>query len=135
MPIFDKTLADLVVALVGDESDIQPIFGLMPQKIAVVPYADGTACLSAFEAAPPKPAELILLDATKPGTKAEAFLSDFRSNDDFRKVPVVVLVDKDDEAIQQTLGDLGANLSLTKSEVLADQGNLSQIITDFWMSG
>jgi PleD family two-component response regulator len=135
MPIFDKTLADLVVAHVGDESDIQPIFGLMPQKIAIVPYVDGTACLAAFEAAPPKPAELILLDATKPGAKAEAFLSGFRSNDDFRKVPVVVLVENDDEATQQKFGDLGANLSLTKSEVLADQGNLSQIITDFWMSG
>lgn len=135
MPIFDKTLADLVVALVGNETDIQPIFGLMPQKIAVVPYSDGTACLEAFEAAPSKPAELILLDSTKQGVDAKAFLGSFRRNDDFLKVPVVVLVENDDEATQQKLGDLGANLSLVKSQVLADQGNLSQIITDFWMSG
>ncbi|MEH6725809.1 MAG: hypothetical protein V7703_06570 [Hyphomicrobiales bacterium] len=135
MPIFDTTHADLVVAHIGERSDVQPIFGLMPQKIAVVHFSDSNTCLAKFKAGRPFPAEFILLDTTNCVEESERFLVDFRSDSAFKKIPVVVLVDSDDDETSQKYGDLGANSILAKQDVLADQGNLSQIITDYWMSG
>ncbi len=135
MPIFDTTHADLVVALIGEKSDTQPIFGLMPQKIAVVHFEDSNACLAKFKIGRPFPAEFILLDTTISVEESERFLVNFRSDSAFKKIPVVVLVDSDDDETAQKFGALGANSSLAKQDVLADQGNLSQIITDYWMGG
>lgn len=135
MPIFDKEHADLVVALVGEKSDIQPIFGLMPQKIAVVHFSDSNVCLAAFRSGAPFPAEFILLDATKSIPDSEQFLIDFRGDDAFEKIPVIVMADSDDDDVSQRFIDLGANFSSAKLDVLTNQSSLSQTITDYWMSG
>lgn len=135
MPIFNKEHADLVIAHIGDKSDIQQIFGLMPQKIAVVHFDDSKACLDEFTNSDPRPAEFILLDATRSAEDTNRFLTGFRSNTAFKKVPVSVMAESDDEETCQRFLDLGANFCIAKLDVLADRGSLSQIITDYWMSG
>lgn len=135
MPIFDKQHADLVVAFIGEKSDVQQIFGLMPQKIAVVHFDDSNTCLENFNASAPLPAEFVLLDATGSSEQADRFLAGFRGNKAFEKIPVTIMAEGDDEETHQHFVELGANFCVAKLDILADQGSLSQIITDYWMSG
>lgn len=135
MPIFRKEHADLVVALIGDKDDTQPIFGLMPQKIAVIHFDDSNACIAGFNDGTPYSAELVLIDATVATEETNKFLTEFRGNDAFENIPVVVMADSDDSATSEHFVGLGANFCISKLDVLADQSGLSQIITDYWMSG
>lgn len=140
MPIFDQKHADLVVALIGDKSDVQQYLGQLPQKIAIVTYRDSMACLDAFKARITDrrpPAELILLDAAQAGVDTAQFLTEFRQVRDFKKIPVIIVNaagDTENPEHDEPSGGHGATFYLPTSGLTADYSGLSQIITDYWMT-
>lgn len=141
MPIFDREHADLVIALVDDDPDdrfiIKRTLDLMPQRLAVVEYDGAKPCLEEFHThieSDKQPAELIVLDLNMPIMNGQEFLTEFRADSRFDKIPVVVLTTADDSETLQDVLDLGADASISKSSDWQGRGRLSQVIMDYWLT-
>lgn len=141
MPIFDKKHAELVIALVDDDPDdrfiIRRTLDLVPQRLAVVEYANAKLCLEDFRTQleiGTQPAEMIVLDLNMPIMNGQEFLAEFRADKRFNAIPVVVLTTADDSETLQDVLDLGANASMSKSSDWQGRGRLSQVIMDYWVT-
>ncbi|PCJ95711.1 MAG: hypothetical protein COA52_03570 [Hyphomicrobiales bacterium] len=142
MPILPKEFSDMVIALVDDDPDdrfiIRRSLNYIPQRISIVEYEDGRECLDAFlnsAAQNEHPAEMIVLDLNMPRMNGQEFLKAFRADRRFANVPIVVLTTADDAETLQSVLDLGANASMSKSGDWNTRGALSQFISDCWMDG
>lgn len=78
--------------------------------------------------------DLILLDLNMPVMDGREFLTRLRADDDFKKVPVVVLTTSEaDSDITETYG-LGANCYVTKPVDFIQFQKVVHEISEFWFS-
>lgn len=85
-----------------------------------------------FEAVP-RP-DLILLDLNLPKKDGREVLSDIKSDDDLKQIPVVVLTTSADEADVLTAYGLHANCYIIKPVNFNQFTNVIQSINDFWFA-
>ena len=81
----------------------------------------------------PRP-DLVLLDLNLPRKNGKEVLADIKSDEDLKRIPVVVLtVSKDEEDILRTY-DLHANCFITKPIDLNQFIKVVKAIEDFWLT-
>lgn len=99
---------------------------------------DGVAAMAYLEregeyAAVSRP-DLIILDLNLPKKDGREVLAEIKTNNQYKRIPVIVLTtSKNEDDIHQSY-DLNANCFITKSRNLAQLFTIVQRIEEFWLS-
>jgi CheY-like chemotaxis protein len=96
--------------------------------IEAVSFLDGTGSW-----AKPGSPTLILLDLNLPRKDGRQVLAVIKSNDLFRRVPVIILSSSDSEKDITSCYDLGANCYIVKPTDLRSYREAVRILEDFWL--
>ncbi len=80
----------------------------------------------------PRPG-VILLDLNLPGTDGREVLAEIKSNDDFKKIPVIVLTTSSDKRDIESCYKAGANSYLQKPVDFEGFFNSIQGLKEFWL--
>src|SRR6185295_8489365 len=110
---FELTRKGSVVLLVDDEDQLRRVMRdlLERQGYTVVEAGDGAAALSEIDRTAP---DIVILDLNLPGVDGYSVLSQLRSRETTRNLPVIVLTAKGDEDNEVRVLELGAEEFLTK---------------------
>ncbi len=76
--------------------------------------------------------DLILLDLNMPRTDGHAIISELKSNDSFRVIPLIVFSSSSSEKDIHDSYQLGANCYLTKPTDFDGYTKLMKLIEEFW---
>lgn len=112
-PRFEVTRNGAVILLVDDEDQLRKAMRdlLERQGYTVVEAIDGAAALAEIDRTNP---DLVILDLNLPGVDGYTVLSQVRSRETTRNLPVIVLTAKGDEDNEVRVLQLGADDFLTK---------------------
>ena len=110
---FELTRKGSVVLLVDDEDQLRRVMRdlLERQGYTIVEARDGAEALAEIDRAAP---DLVILDLNLPGVDGYTVLSQVRSREATRNLPVIVLTAKGDEDNEVRVIELGADDFLTK---------------------
>ncbi len=110
---FELTRKGSVVLLVDDEDQLRRVMRdlLERQGYTIVEARDGAEALAEIDRAAP---DLVILDLNLPGVDGYTVLSQVRSREATRNLPVIVLTAKGDEDNEVRVLELGADDFLTK---------------------
>ncbi len=110
---FELTRKGSVVLLVDDEDQLRRVMRdlLERQGFTIIEARDGAEALAEIDRAAP---DLVILDLNLPGVDGYTVLSQVRSRDATRNLPVIVLTAKGDEDNEVRVLELGADDFLTK---------------------
>ncbi len=110
---FELTRKGSVVLLVDDEDQLRRVMRdlLERQGFTIIEARDGAEALAEIDRAAP---DLVILDLNLPGVDGYTVLSQVRSREATRNLPVIVLTAKGDEDNEVRVLELGADDFLTK---------------------
>ena len=110
---FELTRKGSVVLLVDDEDQLRRVMRdlLERQGFTIVEARDGAEALAEIDRAAP---DLVILDLNLPGVDGYTVLSQVRSREATRNLPIIVLTAKGDEDNEVRVLELGADDFLTK---------------------